>query len=266
MLLEVGFDNFVLLPLPHAEQLKKIFSTKQKMMIFDIGACEGEDSIRYKKLFPNATVHAFEPVPSNFKMVNKNIADYKLEASIFASPLALSHSSGGADFFVSSGAPTSIELQPNWDYGNKSSSLLKPEKTLEVVPWLKFDKKIRVKTERLDTYCKKHLIDRINLIHIDVQGAELMVLKGAGDMINRIDAIWMEVEAVELYKGQPLKNDVEEFMRRAGFDKYLDTVDSVAGDQLYVRSSKLPSLLNRISNSLKVKTKSISKKLGSTEE
>lgn len=246
MLSEVGFDNFIELPLPHKKELLEIFKGEKELIVFDIGACEAEDSIRYIKLFPGSHVHAFEPVQSNYKIASNNIKKYKLQNSITLNQCALSDKNGTADFFLSSGTPTDITPEPNWDYGNKSSSLLQPEKTLEVVPWLKFNKKTTIKTMTLDSYCKKHKIPKIHVVHMDVQGAELMVLKGAGDMLSRIEAIWMEVEAVELYKGQPLKNDVEKFMKKAGFVKYLDTVNEVAGDQLYIRKKIRPGPFKRI--------------------
>ena len=64
-----------------------------------------------------------------------------------------------------------------------------------------------------------------------------MVLKGAGDVIERIKLIWMEVEAIELYEGQPLKSEVEGFMRAHGFNLLVDTVGRVSGDQLWVSRS-----------------------------
>lgn len=239
MLSEIGFDNFVKLPLPHEQQLLEIFNKAQPLVIFDIGTCEGEDSIRYAHLFPKSHIHSFEPVASNYKIASENIKRYKLEGRITLSPVALSNEDGEAEFYLSSGAPTDIELQPDWDYGNKSSSLLRPKKTLEVVPWLKFEKSTKVKTLTFDNYCTKHSIEQVDLIHMDVQGAELMVLQGANSMLKNVTAIWLEVEAVELYKNQPLKRDVEKFMKRRGFVKYLDTVDTVAGDQLYVKAAIL---------------------------
>ena len=47
--------------------------------------------------------------------------------------------------------------------------------------------------------------------------------------------IWLEVEAIELYKGQPLKKDIEHFLTGNGFIKIEDTVYSESGDQFWVR-------------------------------
>jgi hypothetical protein len=99
--------------------------------------------------------------------------------------------------------------------------------------WLQFNKKVEVETKRLEDYVKSKNVDCIDFAHIDVQGAELMVLEGAGSFLKNIKLIWMEVEAVELYKNQPLKNDVERFMQKNNFINILDTVNEVAGDQLY---------------------------------
>ncbi len=245
MLSEVGFDNFIKISLPQKKELLQIFSNKQQLVIFDIGACEGEDSIRYIKLFPNSRVHSFEPVPSNFKIASENIRRFNLQQSIVLNKIALSDKEGTAELFVSSGKPTDIEPQPNWDYGNKSSSLLPPQKTLEIVPWLKFKKTIKIKTTTLDEYCELNKITTIDIIHMDVQGAELLVLKGGPHMLKSVKSIWLEVEAVELYKDQPLKKDVERFMKKTGFVKFIDTVDNVAGDQLYV-SKDIAKKLNLI--------------------
>lgn len=250
MLVEVGFDNFVKLEIPNGRKLLNLFGKYEELTIFDIGACEGEDSIRYARFFPLSKVHSFEPSPSNFDIVSKNVNRYKLKDRIYTNKFALSNKKGSAAFYLSNGRPSDVKPKGDWDYGNKSSSLLEPGKTLDINPWLKFEKKTTVKTETIDNYCATKKIDSIDLIHMDVQGAELMVLKGAKKMLRNVKAIWLEVEAVELYKEQPLKKDVEKFMKQAGFKKLTDTVDNVAGDQLYIHQT----LWDRLSSKKEVKT------------
>lgn len=210
------------------------------MIIFDIGACEGEDSIKFSSRFPCACIYTFEPLPKNIKRINGNLKKYKTK-NIKVIKKALSDKNGSATFHVSSGKPP--KASDDWDYGNKSSSLLAPDKTKNVHKWLKFKEKINVKTERLDTFAESEGIQEIDFVYMDVQGAEMMVLNGAGKFITRIKAIWLEVESVELYSHQPLKKDIEAFMKSNGFIKVKDTVDDIAGDQLYLRRdlvAKLP--------------------------
>jgi FkbM family methyltransferase len=223
------------------EELQMLFEKGAALSIFDIGACEGEDAVRYSRLFPNATIYVFEPRPDNLTKIKSNFKDYNItSARVF--DVALSSSKGTATFYLSSGKPNNTSESDEWDYGNKSSSLLPPsEKMREHTEWLQFKDTLEVVTERLDTLCEREKVDIIDFIHMDVQGAELMVLQGAGGMINRIKAVWMEVEAVELYKGQPLKSDVEQFMLANDFICVKSTVGAVAGDQLYVNKKHITS-------------------------
>lgn len=215
--------------------LLSIVGKDAAITIFDIGACEGENSIRYAKLFPNANIFTFEPFPTNFEMVQQNISNFEVK-NVHPISICLSNSIGETSFYVSSGKPGDAENQ-DWDYGNKSSSLLAPEKTLDVHPWLKFEKEIKVKTTTLKQFCEEQSIAGIDFIHMDVQGAELMVLQAAQDFIHSINMIWLEVEAEELYKGQPLEKDIQEFMQQHHYIKIEDTVYTSAGDQFWVRQS-----------------------------
>lgn len=244
---ELGFEGFVNLPLPNARLLRRLFGAKRSIVIFDIGSCEGEDSIRYAKFFPNSHIHAFEPIPDNLTLIKKNIRNHRLSRRITVNDTALSLKRGKTTMYVSSGAPEDVQNTTDWDYGNKSSSLLAPDKIAEVTPWLSFKKKISVQTDTLDNYCKHNRIAEIDIIHMDVQGAELMVLDGAKNMIKNINCIWLEVENVKLYKDQPVKKDVELFMKKHGFTCIVDTVGDVAGDQLYVSDTfieAIPRTLN----------------------
>ncbi len=218
------------------KDLLKYFYPNDSLIIFDIGSCEGEDSYRYARLFPNATIYAFEPLSGNFGRIESLIRDKNLGNRIHAFPYALSNHSGKARFHISSGAPPGKDTS-DWDYGNKSSSLYPPGKTREVHKWLEFNESIEVDTLRLQQFCAEQAINHIDFIHMDVQGAELDVLKGAGDLIDNISMIWMEVHSVPLYADQPLKDEVEGFMAAHHFSMIKDTVDDIAGDQLYVKNT-----------------------------
>ena len=246
----LGRDDFIARPLPIQSELHRLFPRLDVRVIFDVGSCEGEDAIRYSLLFPSAVVFAVEPLPSNVRLIEGNLARYP-HVSVRVLPFALSNSAGSATLFVSSGQPEGATSE-DWDYGNKSSSLLRPERHLDVHPWVHFNDQIEVATDTLESVCSREGITDIDLVHLDVQGAELTVLEGAGSLLERIGAIWMEVEAISLYEGQPLKPEVEHFMAARGFRRMVDTVDSVSGDQLYFnprilrpKRESLLSLTNR---------------------
>jgi FkbM family methyltransferase len=214
--------------------LLELFKEDASVCIFDIGACEGESSVRYSRIFPNSKIFTFEPIPANFKLIKENIAYFQIENQITAIQICLSDKDGMAEFHVSSGTPEEFkEKNVDWEFGNKSSSLLQPGKTLETYNWLEFKDKIEVSTIRLDRFISEHSIKQIDFVHMDVQGAELMVLNGAGDSFSKIKNIWLEVEAVPLYQGQPVKKDIEKYFKSRGYIKLIDTVNNVDGDQFW---------------------------------
>jgi FkbM family methyltransferase len=231
----VNLSNYLNEPSPVSLELRTFFRNSDSLVILDIGACEGEDSIRYKIMFKNAIIFSFEPLPFNVLKMKENFARYNFSDKIEIIPIALSDREGVADFYVSSGAPPQHENNETWNYGNKSSSLLEPATaTTENIPWLNFKEKIIVKLQRIDSFIREKNLHQIDFIHMDVQGAELMVLRGAGSSLHHIKCIWMEVENIELYKSQPVKQDVEKYMHDNGFIKLVDTVSEITGDQFYI--------------------------------
>jgi len=230
-------EEYINSPVEIEKELLFLLDKEEVKTVFDIGACEAEDSIRYSRLFPGSTVYAFEPRQDNLQKGLASIERYNCK-NIVLENIALSDKDGKAEFFISEGQPEGAKDIKDWDFGNKSSSLLPPSEEMKKhTEWLQFKNKIEVVTMRLENYARVKNISEIDFAHIDVQGAELMVLAGAGSFLNKIKLIWMEVEAVELYKGQPLKTEVETFMKANNFVNVLDTVSKVAGDQLYVNKN-----------------------------
>lgn len=227
------FIEYINADLPIKKELLSIFKKETPSNIFDIGACEGEDSIRYGLLFKDVNIYSFEPLPDNFKMCKNNFNKFPY-LNIKCYPYALSDKNGFEKFYVSSGQPDGTE-NDNWNYGNKSSSLFPPNPGYKKLSWLKYNNIIEVECKTLYSFCKENNIKIIDFIHMDVQGAELKVLKGADNFIRQVKVIWLEVENVPIYLEQPLKKDIETFMKVIHFKKIIDTANNKdSGDQLYI--------------------------------
>src|SRR3954470_7247530 len=96
-------------------ELKQLFHQDEPVVIFEIGGCEGEDSVRYSRLFPASRIYTFEPLPANIELIKKNFEEYRVRnASCFN--IALSNKNGEAEFFVSSGRPEGT-TDSDWDFG-----------------------------------------------------------------------------------------------------------------------------------------------------
>jgi protein O-GlcNAc transferase len=70
-----------------------------------------------------------------------------------------------------------------------------------------------VNTVRLDDVLPAGSMD---MLKIDVQGAECLVFDGAAKRLNECLLVWTEVEFVPLYKNQPLFADVDARLRQSG--------------------------------------------------
>lgn len=163
-------------------------------IIIEAGAYNGDDTIRLANIWPKGHIHAFEPVPELYEKVANRVHEFK-NISIY--PLALSDKKGITNFFVSSHEQNSSEP-------SASGSLLKPEKHLIEFPSILFNKKIDIQTITIDQWAEKNNIDHIDFIWLDTQGSELMVLKGAVNILKTVKVVWAEVEFIEAYKKQAL--------------------------------------------------------------
>jgi FkbM family methyltransferase len=214
-------------------ELIRLFKPSKALTFFDVGACEGEESVRYARRFPKARIFAFEPLPANQQLVRENFSRFAIGAAELV-PIALSDRRGKAVFHVSSGRPSEEFAGPNWNYGNKSSSLLAPTTGEPMYGWIEFKETITVRTDTLNNFCRERDVSHIDFIHMDVQGAEHLVLAGASTILPRVTALWLEVFDQQLYQGQLLRPDTEHLMRAHGFALALETRRKIEGDQLYV--------------------------------
>ncbi|MFM7808348.1 MAG: FkbM family methyltransferase, partial [Planctomycetota bacterium] len=87
----------------------------------------------------------------------------------------------------------------DWD---QSGSLRRPRKHLDVYPGVKFDRTMRVRTMRLDTFVTQQRIDRIDLIWAEVQGAEADLFAGCPQALACTRLLYTEYNEIEMYEGQ----------------------------------------------------------------
>ncbi len=215
-------------------EVRRIFHPNEALVILDIGACEGEDTIRYARCFAQARLFAFEPLPANQALMRAQFAAYGVNRATLV-PAALSDRNGSAAFHVSAGAPPQPCAGPSRNYGNMSSSLLRPNPAES--DWLRFPDTITVPTRTLDAFCAETGVATVDFIHMDVQGAELLVLQGATHMLPRTTAVWLEVSRHENYVGRALDRDISRFMRSRGFHLCYEGYrgdGSGEGDHFYV--------------------------------
>ncbi len=110
---------------------------------------------------------------------------------------AVSDTDGEAEFWLSSGWSPGCEGS-RWH--TDSSSLNAPTRHLEAYPWCRFDDKVTVATTRLDAEAPTGPID---LLWVDVQGAQRKALAGAPETLQRTRYLYIECHPAPMYDGEP---------------------------------------------------------------
>jgi FkbM family methyltransferase len=184
--------------------------------IFDIGAMDGWEGTNFAKVFPDARVYAFEASKANCERCTKTYMaqPYATRSRIGLSNIALTDVTGPMKFWaVDEAAAMAAKDKVNWGMG----SMLKLTDP-DMWPWEhNAQTEIDVQGYRLDDYCVAAKIDRVDAIWMDVQGAELKVLRGAGDRLNDVQVIFTEAGVEAYYEGHQLKPELDQFLLEQGF-------------------------------------------------
>lgn len=119
----------------------------------------------------------------------------------------------------------------------QSSSVLEFGTHSQEHPGVMYIDKINTQSMTVDTFFKKNNIDasKYNFWNFDIQGAELMALKGATQSIKYAKAIYLEVNEKELYKKCGLITEIDTFLHKYNFKRVLTNITKHGwGDALYV--------------------------------
>lgn len=119
-----------------------------------------------------------------------------------------------------------------------SSSIFELGTHIQEHPWIKHVDEIYQKSITVDTFFKVNNIDgkKYNLWNFDIQGAELLALKGAINNIQYADVLYLEVNTEELYKNIPLITEIDNFLHNYSFKRVSTYLTPHGwGDAIYVR-------------------------------
>ena len=183
----------------------KVLQRVAHPVIFDVGAHHGQTARAFATSFPSAALYCFEPFPDSFATLTKNAADYPAAT---LEPIGFSDTSGKHEFHSNKSSPTNsllpLDIRAAETWGNGALSPIA---------------RMVCDFEALDDYVERKSIQRIDLLKMDVQGAEHKVLKGAEIALrsNRIAHIYMEILVGETYSGQMRFGDYLNLMDSFGF-------------------------------------------------
>jgi len=133
------------------------------------------------------------------------------------------------------------EVKFNVSNNGQSSSILEFQTHAYQHPEVKYVSSSIEKTTTIDTFFSRNNMDasKYNFWNFDIQGAELLALKGASNSIQYADAIYLEVNEDYLYKDCALIGEIDEFLKLKGFNRVHTVMTQWKwGDALYLRQAE----------------------------
>jgi FkbM family methyltransferase len=168
-------------------------------VVLDVGAGDGGWGRELREDGYAGRIVSFEPLPESFATLERCLDD-RWEAH----RLALAADGGSRELQVSA--------------NRVSSSLLRmDERHLCSAPESAVTGTVEVEAARLDDLGVVRPDERVYL-KVDVQGAELDVLRGARATLSSVRLLEAELSAVTLYEGQPLIGEVLRYLDGEGFE------------------------------------------------
>lgn len=144
---------------------------------------------------------------------------------------ALAHSQNGVEveFHVASN-------------GGMSSSIFEPNQHLTTYPNVSFTEKLSITAYRLDSIVAHLFSNKLirfkspEMLYLDVQGAELVVLHGAGELLENISYIWTEVGIGDGYSGGASYIELINYLSTYNFQLvHFECEPNAFGDALFIK-------------------------------
>jgi FkbM family methyltransferase len=195
----------------HLENIRLLLSKEvdhiPKTGIVHIGAHQGQEVQEYLRAGFMQIV-LIEANPKWFSYLKKEFGHL---SNVQIYQYAVSDKEGPVEFYVHTSRSGSTE----------PASLLRMKRFNQIVKTLNTPSTITIPSITLDGLFEKYALslNEFNFLNVDVQGAELMVLKGAAKILESFDVVISEVNLVELYENAPLEEDIVEYMSQFQFFK-----------------------------------------------
>jgi len=193
--------------------------------VVHVGAHKGEELNLYRSL-KIKKVLLFEANPSliKFLRIKSSFFNFLFDMNIFLENKALLDSLGKVNLNITS--------------NSQSSSILNLKEHSIMYPTIKKIKEVKVPSSTLNyEFSKKYNIKNYNMLNMDIQGSELLVLKGSTNILKNFDLIYTEINFKEMYESCALGEELDSFLDKYGFYRCMTSTPESEywGDAIYIK-------------------------------
>lgn len=173
--------------------------------IIHVGANSGQERDTYEE--HGLRVFWIEPIPELYNELQENIRSYPRQRA--------------ASYLVSDQDRKEYQFHIANNKG-ESSSIFNLKHHKDIWPKIDYEKNITLKSKTLPAVLMAENVDPnlYDALVVDTQGAELLILKGAQELLEKFRFIKLEVPDFEAYEGCCQLFDVENFLAAFGYKEY----------------------------------------------
>ncbi|MCG6534962.1 MAG: FkbM family methyltransferase, partial [Syntrophales bacterium LBB04] len=172
----------------------------------------------------------FDPNEEECKRLNAAAKAKGLQHNYY--PFLIANDSENRNFYLTNDSGSNSLFEPDSHLISRYRQKVWDTQWIPTIKTVGHKMTVQVNTTSLGTWADKHSIKDIDFIKLDVQGAELEILQGAGNLLDSIIGMNIEVWFVPIYLKQPLFADIDIYIRNKQFDFYsfiINTAGQYAG-------------------------------------
>jgi FkbM family methyltransferase len=168
--------------------------------VIHVGANIGDERDEYARR--GLDVIWIEPIPEIYAELEANLCDYPRQRAVHAL------------ITDEDGREVTLHVANN---RGLSSSILPMHLISDIWPWCVYTHDVAMRSSRLPTVLADIDLNKYDALVLDTQGSELIVLRGAIDMLHRFRYIECEAPTFEGYRGCATLDEITSYLNEHGF-------------------------------------------------